>query len=394
MIPDFCKTVISIIKTAMDKTELVLPENVDLEEIYEYGQQAQILPLLYYGLQDVPGFFDELIGKKFFKSAMHYTNVTWVQMEELEKVCSALDEAGIDYMKLKGSVIKAYYEYPEMRTMGDADILIRLEDREKIKEVCEKIGYFEEAESDHEIIYGTKPKKLSIEFHKWLIPSYNKDFYEYFGIGWDFAKKVEGRNSEYEMSDEDFFVYIFAHFAKHYRDAGVGIKYITDFYLFKKIKPNMDFDYINKAFEKLQIKKFWENIDKLLRVWFEDEESNDVVDHMTVKMFGSYTFGFAAHRFRSIALKDVNAGKSKFWLKIKHIWYLTFLPYRSMKVIYPILEKVPILLPFMWVRRWFSAIFFKRDRIKYNVDNIKAINDKDLEAHHNELTYVGLDYNF
>lgn len=394
MLPKFCENIISIIKSAIDKEQLVLPENVDLDEIYEYSQQAQVLPLLYYGLQDVPNFFDTLIGKKFFKSAMHYTNMSWIQMEELEKVCTALDKAGISYMKLKGSVIKQYYEYPEMRTMGDADILIKLEDRDKIKEVCEVLGYYEYAESDHEIIYETKGRKLSIEFHKWLIPSYNKDFYDYFGIGWDFAKKVEGKNSEYAMSDEDFFVYIFAHFAKHYRDSGVGIKYVTDFYIFKKLKPNMDFEYINKAFEKLQIDKFWYNVDKLLKVWFEGEETNDIVDHITIKLFGSYTFGSAEHRFKSRTLKQVKEGESKFWLKVKSLWYLIFLPYSGMKEIYPCLKKVPILLPFMWIRRWFNAILFRRDRIKYNINNIKSVNDKDLEAHHNELTFVGLDYNF
>lgn len=394
MLPEFCKNVISIIKSALNKEPLVLPEGINFEEIYEYAQKAQVLPLLYYGVQGIPGFFDTIVGKKFFKSAMQYANGSWEQMEELEKVCNALDTAGVSYMKLKGSVIKSYYEYPEMRIMGDADILIKVDEREKIKEACEAIGYFEDAESDHEIIYESDSKKLSIEFHKWLIPSYNKDFFEYFGIGWDFAKKVEGKNSEYEMSDEDFFVYIFAHFAKHYRDAGVGIKYVTDFYLFMKAKPDMDFEYINDAFKKLGIDKFWENTYKLLRVWFEGEESNEVVDHMTEKMFGSYTFGFSEHRFKSSALKDVKAGKSKFWLKIKHIWYLTFLPYKSMKVLYPSLKKVPILLPFMWVRRWIGALLFKRKNIKYNLENIKSINDKDIEAHHNELTYVGLDYNF
>ena len=196
------------------------------------------------------------------------------------------------------------------------------------------------------------------------------------------------------MSDEDFFVYIFAHFAKHYRDSGVGIKYITDFYLVKKFKPDLDFEYINEKFEKLQILKFWNNINRLLDVWFNDKESDEVVDYLTVKMFGSKTFGDETHRFKSNALKDTNAGKSKFWLKLKHLWNMVFLPYKSMKLIYPSLEKAPYLLPFMWIRRWIEVLLFRRKNIKQNMKNIRSINEKEINEHKNELIFVGLDYNF
>ena len=133
----FCKNVISIIKSAMTKQPLDLPEDVDLEEIYKFGQSAQILPLLYHGLQAMPNLFDTLIGLKFFKSSMNYANLAEMQMKELEKVCKALDDKEVSYMKLKGSIIKRYYECPEMRTMGDADILIKLDEREKLQKACE-----------------------------------------------------------------------------------------------------------------------------------------------------------------------------------------------------------------------------------------------------------------
>lgn len=394
MITNFQKNVISIVRCAMTKKSPQLTEDVNFEQIYEYAQGAQVVPLLYYGLQDYPGIFDTIVGKKFFKSTMNYMMKSAEQMEELDKICASLDKAGVSYMKLKGSLLKGHYEYPEMRTMSDADILIKVDEYDKLSEACKEIGYFKTDESDHEYIFQSQDEKLTVEFHKWLIPSYNKDFYEYFGVGWDFAKKVEGKNSEYEMSDEDFFVYIFTHFAKHYRDSGVGIKYITDFYLYKKIKPHMDFNYINEAFKRLKIDKFWKNVDKLLNVWFENGESNGVIDHMTVKMFGSYTYGLQEHNFRSDVLKRSNAGESNKKITFKKFMQLVFLPYKNMKMLYPVLEKAPILLPFVTVHRWFCAIFFKKSRIKWNMDNIKSINDEDISKHHNELTYVGLDYNF
>ena len=340
MITDFQKNVISIVRCAMTKKTPQLTEDVNFEQMYEYAQKAQMVPLLYYGLQDIPGFFDNIIGKKFFMSTMNYMSMSQDQMAEIDKVCNALDKAGVSYMKLKGSLIKNFYEYSEMRTMSDADILIRIDEYEKLKDACEAIGYYQTDESDHEYIWESDEKKLTIEFHKWLIPSYNKDYFEYFGVGWDFAKKVEGKNSEYQMSDEDFFVYIFAHFAKHYRDSGVGIKYLTDFYLFLKQKPGLDMGYVRNAFEKLQMDKFWDNIDKLLRVWFDGEESNEVIDYMTVKMFGSYTYGNVEHNFKSDVLKRSKLGESNKKITVKKLVQLVFLPYKNMKMLYPVLEKV------------------------------------------------------
>ncbi len=94
-----------------------------------------------------------------------------------------------------------------------------------------RLGYLPGVESNHEYVWDKK-NMLHVELHKMLIPSYNKDYYAYFGDGWRLAKKYDG--SEFKMSDEDTFVYIFTHFAKHYRDAGIGIRHITDIYVYLK----------------------------------------------------------------------------------------------------------------------------------------------------------------
>ena len=43
-----------------------------------------------------------------------------------------------------------------------------------------------------------------------------------------------------EMSAEDEMIYIFTHYAKHYRAAGVGIKHILDLWVYKLYKPELD----------------------------------------------------------------------------------------------------------------------------------------------------------
>ena len=71
------------------------------------------------------------------------------------------------------------------------------------------LGFVQGSESDHEYVW--KSKSLLLELHKCLIPSYNKDYYAYFGDGWGKAVLCEGSKYRYEMSKEDQFVYLFCH---------------------------------------------------------------------------------------------------------------------------------------------------------------------------------------
>jgi hypothetical protein len=95
------------------------------------------------------------------------------------------------------------------------------------------------------------------------------------------------------MSPEDTFVFLFTHFAKHYRDQGIGIKYVLDFYFFKKKNPDLNIAYMEKELEKLQLHEFYENIMLLLQVWFEDAPSTELTDYLTDKIFFDGVFGRA-----------------------------------------------------------------------------------------------------
>ena len=104
----------------------------------------------------------------------------------------------------------------------------------------QKLGYAEKVESNHEYIWHKAGSY--IELHKRLIPTYNKDYYSYFGDGWRLAKLKDG--TRFSMTDEDQMVYLFTHYAKHYRDAGIGIRHIVDLWVYRNNKPNLNEEYI------------------------------------------------------------------------------------------------------------------------------------------------------
>ena len=58
-----------------------------------------------------------------------------------------------------------------MRTMGDADILIKTEQYERIVPIMNRLGYLPGVESNHECVWDKK-NMLHVELHKMLIQSY------------------------------------------------------------------------------------------------------------------------------------------------------------------------------------------------------------------------------
>ena len=50
-----------------------------------------------------------------FQASCRAIQVNERQMRELGKIYTAFDEAGVDYLPLKGSIMKAMYPRPELR---------------------------------------------------------------------------------------------------------------------------------------------------------------------------------------------------------------------------------------------------------------------------------------
>ncbi|MBQ8146939.1 MAG: nucleotidyltransferase family protein [Clostridia bacterium] len=389
------KGIIALIKSSLYGGEPSLPDSFSLEEAYKFCQLNQVLPLVYYGAINIPGFLDTMIGKKFTMSTMRLGMVSQTREGHLETISQIFDANEIEYMKLKGTVIKDYYSSSELRMMGDIDILIKPEQYSKIRELFLELGYYEGPESDHELMwFADEEKDYLIELHKRMIPSYNKDYYEYYGDGWKLARRVDGKTNEYRLSDEDFFIYIFTHFAKHYRDMGIGIRHFVDFEVFLKKHPCIDMEYIRKELEALQLLRFWDNVERLLKAWFEDGEWDDVLEHITRRIFSNGPYGNLDNFLMSDSLKKNNAGESNRKIRFKKTMHLIFPDFKVMKGLYPVLEKAPILLPIMWPWRWVSAVIFKPTAIKQQADKVKRVNNDNIDAFQKELNYVGLDFNF
>lgn len=387
---DLYSDVITLVKSAITGEKYNLSKDIDLETIFKIAKRHSVVPMIYYGaLNCGVDSSDENMHKMFLETCAHIV-YNESQMWATNNLFEAFDKENIAYIPLKGTILKPLYPKSEMRSMGDVDILIKTNEHGKIKTVMQELGYSLKVESDHEFIWVKG--NIHIELHKRLIPSYNKDYYAYYGDGWRLVKC--GENSKYYMDDEDQMIYIFTHFAKHYRDAGIGIKHILDLWVYKSNVKGLNNDYIMVELKKLQLDVFYKNVMDTLEVWFNNGNSTEQTDLITQIIFNSGVYGTYKAKVLSNAVKSSkNIGTAK---KTKFIRVLIaiFLPYNQMVSQYKILKKIPILLPIMWMVRWFKAAFIKKNTIKRKTQELKIMSTKSITNYQEALNFVGLDFNF
>ncbi|MBR0277403.1 MAG: nucleotidyltransferase family protein [Clostridia bacterium] len=293
----------------------------------------------------------------------------------------------IDFMPLKGTVIRKLYPDMAMRHMCDSDLLIKPKQYDKIKKIMSDRGYDFVLESDHEFVWSKKDI-LNVELHKYLIPSYYNDYFKYYGDGWNVA--IPENDSKYRMSDEDFFVFNIVHFAKHYRASGIGIKGMLDVYMMIHNIKEIDQEYIKKELSKFGLVKFYENVLKTIDVWFNGAEEDAATNKITDWVFSSGEYGTMEKVIVSRALKKTG-GENGNITRRQTFFSMIFLPYSSMCIKYSFLKKLPFLLPVMWVYRIVKSIIFKFDRLKKLKVNVGKITDESMKKYRRELNDVGLD---
>lgn len=382
---------IAFIKSALTDQACVLPEDYDLTAVFQTAMRHGVDGMVYYGALRCGVNKNNEIMREELMRVYQDISVSETQLAEIQRITDAFEAHGIKHMPLKGALLKKLYPHTEMRRMGDVDILIDCAQYETTRGIMKALGYIEKYESDHELVWENRP--VNIELHKRLIPSYNKDYYQYYGDGWKLAKPMDGYSCRYNMTACDEMIYLFTHFAKHYRDAGIGIRHIVDLWVYRKHNPDLDEGYIRKELKKLQLLEFYDNIVRTLGVWFEDAPADERTEYITQFILTSGEYGRAHNSNLSSALKLSKSSGSEQEVKRKQVIRALLPGYTEMSRRYKVLKKVPVLLPVMWVVRLFEKVF-QKGKVQYFVSSKLNVDADEVSQYQQSLNYVGLDFNF
>lgn len=284
---------------------------------------------------------------------------------ERKKLFDFMEQKGIWYMPLKGVVLKDYYPAVGMRQMSDNDILFDASYCDEIGQYMKSQGYeaVSVGQCNHDV-YEKEPV-YNFEMHRAL---YGKDHDSRWVQYYQDVKTRLIRDNDsscgYHFSDEDFYVYILCHAYKHYAEGGTGLRSLLDFYVFLNAKEQkLDFAYIQRECKVLGIDAFEEKSRILCKKVFSgtaDYDRQAFEEHLSgeEKEMLSYYFssGVYGNLTNSVANKVKEKGRAGYLL------YKIFKPFDEMKPLYPVLERLPVLLPVCWVVRLFKMAFIPEKR--------------------------------
>lgn len=382
---DFQIGIITLMKCAINGECVQLPDGFSIEEAENFAAKQNITTLIYEGAVKCGISPKEPAMQRMFQRYVQLMLHSERQQIAIERLCKAFEENGIDYLPLKGCNMKKLYPKPELRYMGDADILIRGEQYDQIRETMINLGFKAGVESHHE--YHWHNEGIHIELHKMLIPSTSRSFYDYWGSGWDRTKQL--CDCRYTLSSEDSFLFLLTHFAKHYMGSGAGCRYLLDLWIYLRMQNKMDLNYLEQELSKLQLLEFYLNIRILLSVWFDKKETDSRTDYMTDFVFSGGSWGNWKNEQLATAIDGKRLRSQN---KMSLIITKLFPPSSRLISRYPVLKKAGFLIPVCWLHRIICSLFFETEKLKRGMYILTDVSDESIAQYKTNMQYVGLHF--
>lgn len=339
----------------------------ELKEILSLSKSNNILIVSYLALKNDGVVFPDQVEKNLNLFYTQNIRKTALFEEERKALYKYMNERQISFLPLKGILINTLYPDYGTREFADNDILFDQKHKKEIKEFFVNRGY--EVESYGKYVHDTYLKKpvYNFEMHRILFQdtsrnktmkvfeNYYKDFLEHALVKDGYERKV---------SDEDFFLYFLCHFYKHYSNGGAGIRTLLDIRIYLIKHPDMDRNYLNQEYKKLNIQSFVDSILSLIDHLFLGKELSKEEKDILVSMVDSGTYG-------NIETNVKNNMKKK--TKTQYILSRIFPPLSFYKSTYPIAYYSIIGIPFVFLYRLVRGVTVSRSHTK---KELKTLNDK------------------
>lgn len=344
-----------------------LPPGTDWEALFRLCRRHNLMGFLYRAAEKSDGVSVEVRDK----INRAYTLSVGQQVQQdyyREKIADALRCAGIPYLPLKGEVLRKLYPSPDLRFSCDIDFLYPRERRGEVNAILSGLG-FAQAQSDlHNDVF--RLGAVTVEPH-FELTDQGDPVRRYYRDVWARLKTDDG--AEYRFTDEDFYIFHLLHMYKHMLHGGAGVRAFIDLWLWKNAHPEMDAAYLAGEYKTLGIEKFAGVCERLSRVWFDGEAGDADTDLLTDYIVVGGAYG---NKEQSAQIQAAASGSSS-GKRFRYLWGRIFLPYRFMRLRYPLLARLPFLLPFFWVVRWVQALFpRKRERIRQEWKIAARLTDK------------------
>lgn len=318
-----------------------------LQDLYKISNAHDLGHIVSNSLHKLGRLGNDEISQKFVKKQMMAIYRCKQLKHTLSEICAVFEKERIPYIPLKGSILRSYYQEEWMRTSCDIDILVHEEDLNRAVVALTSTGGYKAADkvNYHDIsLFSRTGVHLELHFN---IKEDMENIDHLLSMVWDYSKK-DNNSYCYSQANEYFIFHHIAHMSYHFVHGGCGIKPFIDLYIIKN-KMKYDDEIVRGYCRQCGIDEFYNNMLYITDVWFGDKMHTSISRQIEEYILRGGVYGTLENK--------VVVAQSKHGGKGKYIVSRLFMPFDSLKRLYPIIERHKWLYPFMQIRRWFAVIF-------------------------------------
>ena len=325
--------------------------DMDLNAVFRVAQRHLLASACATAL-DAAGVRDERFVQAWGKAVR---KVAAMDAERAE-LFRRMDAVGIWHMPLKGCVLQALYPSYGTRQMADNDILFDATRADDVRKIMTEMGfsteYFDRGPHD---VYHKEPV-CNFELHRALFgAAHERVVHEYYQDVERLLQPDEDGSYGVHFSDEEFYVYLVAHEHKHFAGGGTGMRSLLDTFVWLRAKGlGMDWEHVLRELDALGLSDFEQENRELALNLFSGAPLSPANLEMLAYIVDSGTYGTMAH---NLANQIARYGRAGYLLR------RTFPSFAQMTSLYPVLGRVPMLLPACWAWRLASALVTKPRKV-------------------------------
>lgn len=381
MIVSLAKETVALVRAAFDG-QGEAPSDESLRAVYTFAKKYDLVHLCAVGLRRLGktggGEVFDLFQKAELMALFRYERLHY----EYERISALFQEAQIEYIPLKGTVMRSYYPEPWYRTSCDIDILVRENMLLKAAQVLRENGYTVGEKGAHDVSCYSE-SGIHIELHYCLTHS-KADRDPVLSRVFDVAIPVCGKPYELAMPLAYFYYHHINHMMRHFSNGGGGVRPYLDLHLFLQ-KEELDREMANALLREGGAERFAAEAEALAELWFGEGEPTEITA-MTER------FLFVSGGLYSNMKSRTLVGQVKRGGKMRQLMSRVFMPYHDLAASYPSLRKAPFLFPLYQVRRWCKFIFcggYRRSKKEIALN--MAVSDADLAETAKLLKALGME---
>ena len=206
-----------------------------LEAVMNEAEQQAVFPFVYAYIEE--RFPENDVLRKYKRQNDMFTLKGIRNLHTHNLIHQILEKNGVPYVVLKGQASAMYYSNPLMRPMGDVDLLVNIEDRERAGKLLESEGFIKKENAEkHGFHWAYYKEKERVELH-WDVPGIlyagDVDLRSY-------LSDIIERREITSMSDAAFYVpstfhhgiVLLLHTISHISSTGVGLRHLCDWLVF------------------------------------------------------------------------------------------------------------------------------------------------------------------